>query len=114
MVTIIRSSEYAQYAINIIRKYYGQDYDLAVPINVKELANKIRLEVKHLKPEFSFKKNEAIFSQIYFEKTLTQIYNKETDTMVDITITTNTIAYDYSLCHSICSFGSDAIVIADE
>lgn len=74
MVTIIRSSEYAQYAINIIRKYYGQDYDLAVPINVKELVNKkIRLEVKHLKPEFSFKKNEAIFGQIYFEKTHTQI-----------------------------------------
>ena len=94
MVPIIRSSEYAQYAIDIIRKYYGQDYDLTVPINIKELANKMGLEVKHLKPEFSFKKNEAIFGQIYFEKTHTQIYNKETDTMVDITIPANTIVYD--------------------
>lgn len=113
MVPIIRSSEYAQYAIDIIRKYYGQDYDLTVPINIKELANKMGLEVKHLKPEFSFKKNEAIFGQIYFEKTHTQIYNKETDTMVDITIPANTIVYDPS-CHSVYSFGSEAITIAHE
>ena len=80
---------------------------------IKELANKMGLEVKHLKPEFSFKKNEAIFGQIYFEKTHTQIYNKETDTMVDITIPANTIVYDPS-CHSVYSFGSEAITIAHE
>lgn len=113
MVPIINATEYSKYAVDIIKQYYGPDYDLNKPIKARDLAGKMGLTVKPLNPRFAFEKGKAIFGQIYFEETKTAFYDKNRDAQVEVTVPSNTILYDPA-CHSVYSYGSEEITIAHE
>ena len=113
MVPIIEASEYEKYAQDIIKKYYGDNYDFSKPINIYELVVKMGLTIKPLNHNLSFEKDKAIFAQVYFEDTTAKFYNKVNDRIVEKEVKANTILFDREI-QSVYSYGSEAVTIAHE
>lgn len=113
MVPIISAAEYEKYAQDIIKKYYGDNYDVSKPINIYDLATMMGLTIKPLNQNFSFDKDKAIFAQIYFEDTKSKFYDKTKDEIVEYDVKANTILID-KVVQSVYSYGSETVTIAHE
>lgn len=113
MVPIIKASEYEKYAQDIIKKYYGNNYDFSRPINIRDLAKRMGLTINSLKPNFCFDKDKAIFAQIYFEDTVAKFYNKESEKFIEVKVKANTILLD-NVVQAVYSYGSEDVTIAHE
>ncbi len=113
MVPIIKASEYEKYAQDIIKKYYGSDYDFSKPIDIRDLAKRMGLTIKPLKSNFCFNKDKAIFAQIYFEDTIAEFYNKSAEKIVNFEVKENTILLDNAV-QAVYSYGSEDVTIAHE
>ena len=113
MVPIISAKEYEYYAKEIIRRYYGTNYDFSKPIKAEELAKRMGLTIHKLHNGFCFEKDKAIFAQIYFEDCETSFYDKNKGIVVKKKIEANTILID-EYCQSMYSYGSIDVTIAHE
>lgn len=90
LVPIIFRTEYEKYGEEILKKYYPEGLINDNKIDIMKLVTNMRLRVFATK----ITQDQSVYGQLYFEKTLTNIYSVKNKKWKEIKIPSNTIIVD--------------------
>ena len=109
LVPIISAKEYEDYADEIIEQYYPEALTTKEKVDPKKLAERLGFTII----ERRISRDKSIFGQIYYKKSVVELFNDDLNKFESVEVPDNTIIIDNEANNNY-SYGSKYITLAHE